>query len=110
MLDWTMNLWDFKRFRLNDPALAHVYKSQGTLAKLVSTAGPEIHRETGSASGREHGWRRGMSPVDSPRELSQPHSEDPAGRLSADTALLLQGQSRELGTLPNKVRCHFPFQ
>lgn len=45
ILDWTMNLWDFKRFRLNDPALAHVYKSQGTLAKLVSTTGREIHRE-----------------------------------------------------------------
>lgn len=55
MLDWTMNLWDFKRFRLNDPALADVYKSQGTLAKLVSTVGPEIHRETGSAAGRR-GW------------------------------------------------------
>lgn len=52
MLDWTMNLWDFKRFRLNDPALAHVYKSQGTLAKLVCTAGPEIHRDVVSAAGR----------------------------------------------------------
>lgn len=55
MLDWTMNLWDFKRFRLNDPALAHVYKSQGTLAKLVSTAGREMHRARVSAAGRK-GW------------------------------------------------------
>lgn len=56
MLYWTMNLWDFKRFRLNDPALAHVYKSQGTLAKLVRTAGWEIHREMHlSVSGRR-GW------------------------------------------------------
>lgn len=55
LLDWTMNLWDFKRFRLNDPALAHVYKSRGTLAKLVSAAGPEIHREMVSAAGGR-GW------------------------------------------------------
>lgn len=34
-----MNLWDFKRFRLNDLALAYVYKSQGTLAKPASKAG-----------------------------------------------------------------------
>ena len=55
ILDWTMNLWDFKGFRLNGPALAHVYKSQGTLAKLVGTAGREIHRETGSQGCREEG-------------------------------------------------------
>lgn len=51
-LDWTMNLWDLKRFRLNDPALAHVYKRQGTLAKPVSKTGWEIHREMGAQRGR----------------------------------------------------------
>lgn len=51
-LDWTMNLWDLKRFRLNDPALAHVYKSQATLAKPVSKTGCEIHREMGAQRGR----------------------------------------------------------
>lgn len=59
-----MNLWDFKRFRLNDPALAYVYKSQGTLAKLVSTAGQEIHGEMLekwelSSSGEEGSWGGG---------------------------------------------------
>ena len=51
-LEWTMNLWNFKRFRLNDPALAHVYKSQGTLAKPVGTADWEAHGEAGAQSGR----------------------------------------------------------
>lgn len=47
VFDWTMNLWDFKIFRLNDPVLAHVHKIQGTLAKPV-----EIHGEMGSQSCR----------------------------------------------------------
>lgn len=45
-----MNLWDFKRFRLNEPALAYVYKSQRTLVKPVSIAGWEIHGEMGAQS------------------------------------------------------------
>lgn len=47
-----MNLWDFKRFRLNDPALAYVYKSQETLVKPVGIAGWEIHGEMGAWSSR----------------------------------------------------------
>lgn len=47
-LGWTMNLWDFKRFMFNDPALAHVYKSQGTLAKPGGLEGWETHGEMGA--------------------------------------------------------------
>lgn len=86
ILDWTMNLWDFKRFRLNGPALAHVYKSQGTLAKLVGTAGREIHRETGLRAAGRRGWSLGPS-VGSPRELRQPTSENPASRLCSSISL-----------------------
>ena len=47
-----MNLWDFKRFRLNDPALVYVHESQGTLVKPVGREDWEIHGEMGTQSGR----------------------------------------------------------
>lgn len=69
-----MNLWDLKRFRLNDLALAYDYKSQGTLAKPSSKAGWEIRGEMEAHLSRKEGsW--GGAGTWLPLLLAGPESE-----------------------------------